>query len=83
MIGQILFSVTGMVTSWLDSKETTDQLFHRYEFSMPTAAFEGHVIVDYGFKLGHVIWILGICVIYYGNINTHFSLCCSFPAWVR
>ncbi|NCV68190.1 MAG: hypothetical protein EBW61_10635 [Rhodobacteraceae bacterium] len=27
MIGQILSSVTGLATSWLDSKETTDQLF--------------------------------------------------------
>jgi hypothetical protein len=50
---------------------------------MPAAALEGHVIIAYGLKLGHVIWILGICVIYYGNINTHFSLCCRLPTWVR
>ena len=82
MIGQILSSVTGLATPWQDSKETSAQLFHRHEFAIPTAALEGHVIIDYGLKQGHVIWILGICVIYYGNINTHFSLCCRFPAWV-
>jgi hypothetical protein len=48
-------------------------------FAMPAAALEGHVIVDYGLQLGHVIWILGVNVIYYGNIDTHFSLCCHFP----
>ncbi|NCW65682.1 MAG: hypothetical protein EBW03_08290 [Rhodobacteraceae bacterium] len=54
MIGQILFSVTGMVTSWLDSKETTDQLFHRHECAMHTAALKRHVVVAYGVELGHV-----------------------------
>jgi len=53
MIGQILTSVTGLATLWLDSRETTDQLFDGHEFAMPTAAFEGHVIVDYGLELGH------------------------------
>jgi hypothetical protein len=46
--------VAGLATSWLDSKEITDQLFHRHDFAMPTAALEGHVIVDYGLKLGDV-----------------------------
>jgi hypothetical protein len=52
-------------------------------FAMPAAALEGHVIVDYGLQLGHVIWILGVNVIYYGNIDTHFSLCCHFPTGGR
>ena len=53
MIGQILSSVTGLATSWLDSKETTVQLSDRHEFAMPTAAFKRHVVVAYGVELGH------------------------------
>ena len=41
-------------TSWLDSKETTDQLFHRHECAMHTAALKRHVVVAYGVELGHV-----------------------------
>lgn len=53
MIGQILSSVTGLATSWLDSKQLTDQLFQSQKFAMPAVALQRHVIVDYGLKLGH------------------------------
>jgi hypothetical protein len=53
MIGQILPSLTGLATSWLESKETTVQLFDRHEFAMPTAALQGHVIVANVVELGH------------------------------
>jgi hypothetical protein len=46
--------MTGLATSLRYSQEITDQLFHRHDFAMPTAALEGHVIVDYGLKLGDV-----------------------------
>ena len=36
LIGQILSSVTGLATSWLDSKEINDQLLDWHEFAMPT-----------------------------------------------
>jgi len=53
MIRQILSSVTELATSWLDSKETSDQLFQWQKFAMPAAALQRHVTVDYGLKLGH------------------------------
>lgn len=54
MIRQILSSVTGLATSWLESKETSDQLFDRQQFAMPTAALKRHVVVAYVVELGNV-----------------------------
>jgi hypothetical protein len=47
------FGLSGNLVDRGRRAELNYQLFHCNKFTMPTAALEGHVIVDYGLQLGH------------------------------
>jgi hypothetical protein len=49
-----LTALAAIKTGVAAGKQLTYQLSSRHEFAMPTAALEGHVIVDYGLQLGRL-----------------------------